>query len=524
MHTWKPPKLACDCCFITILVVSSYILVQLLFFTQPNPVDDSFITLSYSKNLASGNGLVFGSGERVFGSTTPLFAVLLGLLGAIFRTTNMPLLALYFNALMLVANAILIYILINLIDKRLRIAGMAAAVLLLLHQDCLAACRGGMELLFLTALILGAFTFVLLKHEYACGFLLGLAQLTRPEGVLAAGIAMIGWWLLWHRTPWKMIFVCVLTIIPWVIFATLYFGSPIPHNLIVKLNAFNHYSGQPFKTLGKLIFDINRVLEIDRILFMFEQYRSTGQISSQLLTAVKWLLPSVTLIFSTLIWVRNKYSALLVIGFLAAFYSLHGIGNKLYFPWYRLIPIPFLMMVYAGGIGTLLLKLGGNKTQTRKLRTGITVLIITTFISLSLTRHFEFRTNHAAFNSVQGDSMREGMYKKAAEFLNARDSIVQRVALPEIGVLGYYLHHKTIDLVGLVTPEVLPLRMEGKNYGEIAEEFEPKYIVSYVNFLSLFNSAEFFQQYREIASFGKILVFERTLACPLKKDNLLTWK
>ena len=42
-------------------------------------VDDPFITFRYAWNFANGNGLVFNPGEQVLGTTSPLFAILLGL-------------------------------------------------------------------------------------------------------------------------------------------------------------------------------------------------------------------------------------------------------------------------------------------------------------------------------------------------------------------------------------------------------------------------------------------------------------
>ena len=39
--------------------------------------DDTFIHLQYARNLATGHGFVFNPGERVYGSTSPLWVALL---------------------------------------------------------------------------------------------------------------------------------------------------------------------------------------------------------------------------------------------------------------------------------------------------------------------------------------------------------------------------------------------------------------------------------------------------------------
>ena len=46
------------------------------------PFDDTYITFRYALNLASGFGFVYNIGERVLGTTTPLWTVVLALMQA----------------------------------------------------------------------------------------------------------------------------------------------------------------------------------------------------------------------------------------------------------------------------------------------------------------------------------------------------------------------------------------------------------------------------------------------------------
>src|SRR5437762_13129041 len=43
--------------------------------------DDAYTTLRYAANLANGSGFVYNPGERVWGTTTPLFTLLLAVVG-----------------------------------------------------------------------------------------------------------------------------------------------------------------------------------------------------------------------------------------------------------------------------------------------------------------------------------------------------------------------------------------------------------------------------------------------------------
>ena len=40
-------------------------------------IDDAFITFRYSRNLLAGNGFVYNPGQRVQGTTTPLYTLLM---------------------------------------------------------------------------------------------------------------------------------------------------------------------------------------------------------------------------------------------------------------------------------------------------------------------------------------------------------------------------------------------------------------------------------------------------------------
>jgi len=52
--------------------------------------DDAFITFRFAANLANGNGLVWIPGEKVLGTSTPLYACLLGMAGNLFGATHIP--------------------------------------------------------------------------------------------------------------------------------------------------------------------------------------------------------------------------------------------------------------------------------------------------------------------------------------------------------------------------------------------------------------------------------------------------
>ena len=50
-----------------------------LWSNTPYDIDDAPITYRYAKNLATGNGFVYNTGERIQGTSTPLYTLISGL-------------------------------------------------------------------------------------------------------------------------------------------------------------------------------------------------------------------------------------------------------------------------------------------------------------------------------------------------------------------------------------------------------------------------------------------------------------
>ncbi len=72
-YRWFGPVLA-------LLLVLLYFGAELYLFERPAfPLDDSWIHLQFARHLAQGNGLVYNVGERVNGSTSPLWTAVLSL-------------------------------------------------------------------------------------------------------------------------------------------------------------------------------------------------------------------------------------------------------------------------------------------------------------------------------------------------------------------------------------------------------------------------------------------------------------
>lgn len=191
--------------------------------------DDAFITYRYALNLASGDGLVYNAGERVFGTTAPGYAVLLGVLASP-RPESVPAISGALCAMALAAAGLAFYT--YGVRRDAWLAGVVAAIVFIVNPLALEAFGG--EMVPQAALALWALVFVALDRPAlaaACG--VG-ATMLRPDGAIVLVWAM--GWHVWRarRVPWRVVAVAGLVLALWFGALWLYFGSPLPATLAAK--------------------------------------------------------------------------------------------------------------------------------------------------------------------------------------------------------------------------------------------------------------------------------------------------
>jgi len=306
---------------------------------EPRTIDDAFITFRYARNLLAGLGFVFNPGEHVLGTTTPLYTLLLAGVSGLTRVQSFPWLALWVNAL---ADAVTCVVLVRLGEKLSgrRAVGWAAAWLWAIAPMSVTFAIGGMETsIFVLLLTLGADLYLSGKGT-AAALTSALLLLTRPDGILFTGPLILdalgrGWRT--RRWPRAEALVFSLTLAPWLIFATLYFGTPIPHSVAAKTLA---YRLPPLSALVRLI----------------QQYGTP--FFEQNLLGNTWPLAGFVLYFGLTVigglgavrrdsrtWPLALYPWLYLVVFAAA--------NPLIFRWYLAPPLPFYFLLILTGLAKL---------------------------------------------------------------------------------------------------------------------------------------------------------------------------
>ncbi|MBP8974626.1 MAG: hypothetical protein KBH93_12185, partial [Anaerolineae bacterium] len=204
--------------------------------------DDVFITFAYSRNIASGEGFVFNPGERVQGTTTPLYALLMA---AVYAVT--PDLLHAGNLLSGLFALTTLALLVSALRPTLSRPG-AGALAITLAASPLVYVSFGMETLLYCAILAGAFW--LWARGRRAASLLAAAALTwtRADGlVLAATLGLLAAADVLSdfragRSDLRRSLIPVIRlalvylggIAPWFLFAWAYFGAPLPQTFSAK--------------------------------------------------------------------------------------------------------------------------------------------------------------------------------------------------------------------------------------------------------------------------------------------------
>ncbi len=213
--------------------------------------DDAFISFRYARNLVEGHGLVFNAGEQVEGYTNFLWTLML----AAGMGLNLDPVWLSI-VLSITCYAGLVAVL--LWASRQAPSGLPclpfAAIGVLLHHDLQVYATSGLETALFTFLVTaGVLVLTIPRQPFtrSAGILLTLAALTRPEGLLVAGLA--GLWLLAVAKPgWKTVLRYALPLLfvylPYWIWRFDYYGWPFPNTYYAKSGDLTYY-GQGIRYL-----------------------------------------------------------------------------------------------------------------------------------------------------------------------------------------------------------------------------------------------------------------------------------
>jgi len=218
--------------WLAIIFCALALAVRIAFWAYTGRVwEDTYITLQAVRNLWLGHGLTYQASQpRIETFTSPL-SVLIPLLP---QGIHQGLLAMRLSSLAgSVAAVVYAHRLLARLDVSKIAEGFALAYIALEHNQVYFG-MAGMETQVAVAIILASAYYVYIRSWRAVGITCGLALLARPDfllWVIPVGVAV----LIWERRAFlRVVGYSALLYGPWVLFTTVYYGSPIPHTIAAK--------------------------------------------------------------------------------------------------------------------------------------------------------------------------------------------------------------------------------------------------------------------------------------------------
>jgi arabinofuranosyltransferase len=393
------------------------------------PLDDSWIHLRFAQNLAAGRGFAFNPGEPVAGSTAPLWtlclaaAVALGLPGLVAAK----------------ALGLLAYAATALVTGRLAVAlGLSRGIAVAAGLAMVGIGRlgwgalSGMEVPLATLLVATASLLVVRDRPLLAAVTLGLATLARPEAGLLIILHVAS-----ARDAWTAVrrgAVAALLVAPAVAFNLATVGRVVPATAAAKVGAGllgvlegTGFSGDDFL------------------------YRLAG-------FTLQW----VALLFSDHLALPVLALAGLVIlrrtplGPLGWALVLHPVATAVVAPYggpafqtgrYSSHLLPLAVTAGAVGLEALFARLPSPLLRSAAVAT----------LALALAAGL-WPTSRSYAWDVQGITAVQVRLGKWVARHTAKDA---SVGAHDVGAISYFGDRRVIDLIGLVTPEILPYRRQG---------------------------------------------------------------
>ena len=407
------------------------------------PLDDSWIHLQFARNLAEGQGFAYNPGVPVSGSTAPLWTLLLG---ALFRLVGSePLLAKVAGTAAALAAAWLAARL-TLEWTADRSAAAVAGLLTALAGPVLWGALSGMEVTLAAALVTGGLLAHVTGRDLAAATLLALAVLARPESVLVFA-------LVWAAGSWSprraAIFALALAVIvgPWAAFNLATVGSLLPATAAAKIEGglvgvlsghreslASTFGTRPWRYLVEWVTWLGTVNALFPLVIppgLWLLWRRGGR---------RLLLPGTALIFHPLAMaLLAPYRGP---DFQEGRYSIH------------LLPL-------AAAVATLplaaLTAWGAGSSAPRATARQLPRLLAAGLVVAALAGLWPAATRYGwAVQNI------EAMQGHLGRWVAANTPPDARLAVNDVGAIGYLSRREVVDVMGLVTPAILPYRRDGE--------------------------------------------------------------
>jgi hypothetical protein len=451
--------------------------------------EDAFITFRFARNLANGLGFVYNAHQPIYGTTTPLLTMLLAAWIKVFPN----LIVLGSSLLGLLSGLVSIFLVwklsgelhINTTPAVVVIAVLALSDKLWIHDT------GGMETALVVYAMLATYFMLVRSRPIWAGVFAGLLLWIRIDGIFWLGMLVLAACWYTRQIPWKFMVSAGLVYLPWAVFASLYFGSPIPYTISAKWVAYQTPGLPPFLTRFQTLVS----------------WLTPFSLATLSPSVISWA-AALTIVFSfigALAYRRYKWFMLLPVFCLEEMLRLAGTGET--FASRYFLPLFWCLMILFGlGLQAVWAAL----SRRFMLKPGLAYAAMAVYICISLGFSFQ----RAQLYRDTQYFLNDGSLKQMGIWLEKNTPTSSTVYLEPLGYVGFYADRPMLDQVGLVTPQVVALHRQGYSLFDMITSLDPDYAVLHCDD-ALQASQVFLGRYSKVVEFNPLGFDPHT---PLKYD------
>jgi arabinofuranosyltransferase len=415
------------------VVVLSLVAIAARIVVGMHITDDAYITMRYSRNLLAAGAMSYNPPDAVLGTSTPLWTWILALAGAI----RLPIEA---ASVTIAAAADICSIALILTSPVARsAAAIVAAATIAAWPAYVVYAVSGMETSLYVLTVVAVVTALSRQRTVTAGVAASFGALCRPDGALLVLLGF-GWTLLTRSRTAAVRFASAAALIlaPWMAFALWRFGSPVPSSVIAKAAAA---AADPWTLSFQSLY----------------AYFGQGLYLPLTVLAVVGCFANTS---ASPFW---RLYATWAFGYLAAMCALNAFTH---FPWYFVPLLPVYTASAAMAIEHLAVRFDLFTSFMRLTGARTALAAVLGIVLLSRMPHLE----RYLVTNAEG---REALYTSIASELALVDPGCT-IAATEIGAIGYHYPGRVLDLVGLVSPEVL-----GRPVDDVLAESHARWLVTY---------------------------------------------
>ncbi len=449
--SWRP-DLSLILAMAALLAVLFYLVVSEQSFGLGFPLDDSWIHLTYARNLAEHGEWAFRLGERSAGSTSPLWTSLLSI--GFFLDLAPYVWTYLLGWVVLTLLAVYAEDLARKLVPSYRSKIPWAGLFFVFAWHLTWSAVSGMETLLHALLILAVLGALLTgsRRYLMLGLLTGLSVWVRPDGMTLLGpiffVALLSEksWQLRNEALWKTLLGFGSLFFPYILFNLALSGNAMPNTFYAKQAEY------------ELFWQSKPLLE--RI----------GDYLAPILAS-----PFLVLIPGAWIWLIKKIRAqdwgvlaslIWVVGYVAIYFaSLPAYQHGRYI-------IPALPVMYVWGIIGFLEFVFYPEANKR-------IVFLWQVITVALCLAFTYIGARQNANDV---FWIESEMVATASWVKQNIPPDARLAVHDIGALGFFVQNPIVDMAGLITPEVVPFIRDEPQLAQYLDSNSVDYLVTFPSF------------------------------------------